>query len=474
MNNQKMANQGPITQSKNKKSTYMKTTKQIELTAAPAKSWPLVKHAVMALLALAASLLPMSAAENLHPAAANNPTAIRPFQIHFPKADLVDLRNRVLATRWPEKETVSDQSQGVQLAKLQALVRYWGTDYDWRKVEAKLNALPMFVTTIDGIDIQFIHVKSRQPNAMPLLITHGWPGSILELVKAIGPLTDPTKYGGRAEDAFDVVIPSMPGYGFSGKPETTGWNPDRIGHAWDVLMKRLGYKNYVTQGGDWGSVIADAMGRQAPIGLLGIHVNMPATVPADVAKAMNAGDPAPAGLSVKERAAYNSLSTFFSKNAGYGIMMVTRPQTVGYGLTDSPVGLAAWMYDKFAQWTYSGGDPEKSLTKDEMLDDITLYWLTKSAISSAQLYWENNNNNFNAVDQKTAEIKIPVAVTVFPGEIYQAPRSWTERAYPTLNYFHEVNKGGHFASWEEPQLYTEELRAAFRPLRGNQGTALNQ
>jgi len=362
----------------------------------------------------------------------------------------------------------------VQLAKLQELVRYWGTDYDWRKVETKLNALPMFVTTIDGIDIQFIHVKSRQPNAMPLLITHGWPGSILELVKAIGPLTDPTKYGGRAEDAFDVVIPSMPGYGFSGKPATTGWNPDRIGRAWDVLMKRLGYKNYVTQGGDWGSVIADAMGRQAPAGLLGIHVNMPATVPADVAKAMNSGDPAPVGLSAKEKAAYDSLNTFFKKNAGYGIMMVTRPQTVGYGLTDSPVGLAAWMYDKFAQWTYSGGNPEKSLTKDEMLDDITLYWLTKSAISSAQLYWENNNNNFNAADQRTVDIKVPVAVTVFPGEIYQAPRSWTERAYPTLNYFHEVNKGGHFASWEEPQLYTQELRASFRPLRGTQGTALNQ
>jgi pimeloyl-ACP methyl ester carboxylesterase len=323
MNNQKMANQGPITQNKNKKSTYMKTTKQIELTAAPVKSWPLAKHAVMASLALAASLLPLSAAEDLNSAAANNPTAIRPFQIHVPQSDLDDLRNRVLATRWPEKETVSDQSQGVQLSKLQELVRYWGTDYNWRKVESKLNALPMFVTTIDGIDIQFIHVKSRQPNALPLLITHGWPGSILELVKTIGPLTDPTKYGGRAEDAFDVIIPSMPGYGFSGKPETTGWNPDRIGRAWDVLMKRLGYKNYVTQGGDWGSVIADAMGRQAPAGLLGIHVNMPATVPADVAKAMNAGDPAPAGLSVKERAAYNSLSTFFSKNAGYGVMMVT-------------------------------------------------------------------------------------------------------------------------------------------------------
>jgi len=452
----------------------MQTTKQMELIAAPAKSWPFAKHAVITSLILAASLMPMTAAEDSNSAPANQASSIRPFQIHFPEADLVDLRNRVLATRWPEKETVPDQSQGVQLAKLQALVRYWGTDYDWHKVETELNALPMFVTRIDGIDIQFIHVKSRQPNAMPLLITHGWPGSILEFVKTIGPLTDPANYGGRAEDAFDVVIPSMPGYGFSGKPQTTGWNPDRIGHAWDVLMKRLGYKNYVAQGGDWGSVIADAMGRQAPAGLLGIHVNMPATVPTEVAKAMNAGDPAPAGLSVQERAAYDSLGTFFNKNAGYGIMMVTRPQTVGYGLMDSPVGLAAWMYDKFAQWTYSGGDPERSLTKDEMLDDITLYWLSKSAISSAQLYWENNNNNFNAADQKTADIKIPVAVTVFPGEIYQAPRSWTGRAYPTLSYFHEVNKGGHFAAWEEPQLYTEELRAAFRPLRGIPGTALNQ
>jgi pimeloyl-ACP methyl ester carboxylesterase len=393
------------------------------------------------------------------------PAAIRPFRINIPEAALVDLRQRVLATRWPAKETVTDQSQGVQLAKIQALVRYWGTDYDWRKVEAKLNALPMFVTEIDGLDIQFIHVKSRHPNALPLLITHGWPGSILELVKAIGPLTDPTAYGGRAEDAFDVIIPSMPGYGFSGKPQGTGWGPDRIGLAWDVLMKRLGYKRYVSQGGDWGSVVADAMARQAPAGLLGIHVNMPATVPADVAKAMNAGDPSPAGLSAKEKAAFDSLSNFFRKNAGYGAMMVTRPQTVGYALTDSPAGLAAWMYDKFAQWTYSGGEPERSLTKDEMLDGITLYWLTNSAVSSAQLYWENNTNNFNSVEQKTADIAIPVAVTVFPGEIYQAPRSWTERAYRKLIYFNEVNKGGHFAAWEEPELFATELRAAFRSLR---------
>ncbi|WP_182510712.1 epoxide hydrolase [Phyllobacterium sp. P30BS-XVII] len=392
-----------------------------------------------------------SAAEN---------TAIRPFLVNVPEADLVDLRKRVLATRWPAKETVDDQSQGVQLAKLKELVHYWGTDYDWRKVEKKLNALPMFVTEIDGLNIQFIHVRSKHSNALPVIITHGWPGSILELLKVIDPLTNPTAHGGSADDAFDVVIPSMPGYGFSDQPTETGWNADRIGLAWDVLMKRLGYKRYVSQGGDWGSVVSDKMARQAPEGLLGIHVNMPATVPADVAKAMSDGDPAPTGLTDVEKAAYESLSTFFSKNGAYGVMMTTRPQTVGYGLSDSPVGLAAWMYDKFAQWTYSGGDPEKSLTKDEMLDDITLYWLTNSAISSAQLYWENNANNFNAVD-----ISIPAAVTVFPGEIYRAPRSWAEKSYHKLIYFNEVDKGGHFAAWEEPELFSAELRAAFRSLR---------
>ncbi|MET1028111.1 MAG: epoxide hydrolase [Dongiaceae bacterium] len=386
--------------------------------------------------------------------------AIRPFRVDVREEALADLRRRVLATRWPPRETVDDQSQGVQLAKMQALVHYWGTSYDWRKVEAKLNTLPMFVTEIDGLDIQFIHVRSRHPNALPLIITHGWPGSILELIKVIGPLTDPTAHGGRAEDAFDLVLPSMPGYGFSGKPVGTGWGPDRIGLAWAVLMERLGYKRYVAQGGDWGSVICDRMARQQPAGLLGIHVNMPATVPADVAKAMNDGDPAPAGLSEKEKAAYDSLSTFFKKNGAYGTMMTTRPQTVGYGLSDSPVGLAAWMYDKFAQWTYSGGEPERSLTKDEMLDDITLYWLTNSAISSAQLYWENNANNFNAVD-----ISLPAAITVFPGEIYRAPRSWAERSYHKLIYFNEVDRGGHFAAWEEPELFSVEIRAAFRTLR---------
>lgn len=391
--------------------------------------------------------------------------AVRPYRVDIPEAALIDLRRRIVATRWPDKETVADQSQGTRLAQIQSLVQYWGTDYDWRRVESNLNALPQFVTTIDGLDIHFIHVRSRHPKAMPLLITHGWPGSVLELVKAIGPLTDPTAYGGRAEDAFDVVIPSMPGYGFSARPEGTGWDPDHIARAWAVLMERLGYTRYVSQGGDWGSVIADAMARQAPPGLLGIHLNMPATVPDDVAQAIKSGGPAPAGLSGTELAAYDSLNTFFTKNAGYGVMMVTRPQTVGYGLSDSPAGLAAWMYDKFAQWTYSGGEPERSLTKDEMLDDITLYWLTNTAVSSARLYWENNNNNFSASAQRTNEITIPVAVTVFPGEIYRAPKSWTQRAYPRLVYFNEVDRGGHFAAWEQPELFASEVRAAFKSLR---------
>jgi len=391
--------------------------------------------------------------------------AIRPYHISISKEALTDLRNRVNATRWPDKETVTDQSQGVKLQQIQSLVKYWGTTYDWRKTEAKLNALPQFVTNINGLDIQFIHIKSKHKNALPLVITHGWPGSFFELLKVIGPLTDPTAYGGKAEDAFDLVIPSMPGYGFSEKPTGTGWGPEKIGNAWDVLMKRLGYKNYVSQGGDWGSVIADAMARQAPEGLLGIHVNMPATVPADIAKALKDGDPAPEALSAKEKAAFVSLNKLYTRGGGYAGMMVTRPQTLGYGLTDSPVGLASFFLDKFNEWTYSGGNAEKSLTKDEMLDDITLYWLTNTANSSAQLYWENNTNNFNVVEQKTNDIKIPVAVTVFPGEIYQAPKSWTEKSYKNLIYFNEVSKGGHFASWEEPQLFTEELRAAFKSLR---------
>ncbi|MEX1828585.1 epoxide hydrolase family protein [Luteibacter sp. CQ10] len=391
--------------------------------------------------------------------------SIRPFHVHVPQEQLDDLRRRIADTRWPDKETVNDESQGIQLARVQELVKYWGNGYDWRKAEARLNALPQFVTTIDGVDIQFIHVRSRHPHALPVLLTHGWPGSTFEFLKTIGPLTDPTAYGGRAEDAFDVIIPSIPGYGFSGKPTDLGWGPERTARAWDVLMKRLGYTHYVSQGGDHGSVISDALARQAPKGLLAIHLNMPATVPGDLVKPINAGDPAPAGLKPDERAAYQSLSTFFGRNAAYGALMVTRPQTIGYSLSDSPAGLAAWMYEKFAQWSDSDGVPERVLSRDEMLDDITLYWLTNTGASSSRFYWENNNNNFSAVAQKTRDIKVPVAISVFPKEIYRAPKSWSEQAYPSLYYYHQVAKGGHFAAWEQPQAFAEELRAAFRSVR---------
>jgi pimeloyl-ACP methyl ester carboxylesterase len=395
-------------------------------------------------------------------------TAIRPFHIHVPQSALDDLRHRIAATRWPDKETVADQSQGVQLAKLQKLVRYWGTDYDWRKVEATLNSLPQFVTTIDGLDIHFIHVRSRHPNALPLLITHGWPGSVIEQIKVIGPLTNPTAFGGRAEDAFDVVIPSVPGYGFSSRPTETGWGPDRIARAWDVLMKRLGYTRYVSQGGDWGSVVAEAMGRQAPAGLLGIHVNLPAAVPPEVEAALASGAPAPAGLSEKEREVYDGLSMFRKEgNAAYNVMMTARPQAIGYGLTDSPAGLAAFLlvHPGFAQWTY-GSDPQQSPTKDDVLDDFTLYWLTNSATSAARLYWENGGRGAtSAAAQKTAEISLPVAITVFPEEVYRAPETWARRAYRNLIYFHEVDKGGHFAAWDQPELFAQELRAAFTSLR---------
>lgn len=398
-------------------------------------------------------------------AASAQSEAIRPYRIHVDQGKLTDLRKRIANTRWPDKETVNDTSQGVQLARVQELVKYWGSDYDWRKAEARLNAVPEFITTIDGVDIQFIHVRSRNPNAIPLILTHGWPGSQFEFLKTIGPLTDPTAYGGRAEDAFDLVIPSIPGHGFSGKPTELGWGPDRVAKAWDVLMKRLGYSHYVSQGGDHGSVISDALGRLAPPGLLGIHLNMPATVPPELVKPIFSGEPAPAGLTDPERRAFDSLSTFFGRNAAYGAMMVTRPQTIGYLLADSPAGTAAWMYEKFAAWTDSDGHPERVLSRDEMLDDISLYWLTNAGASSSRFYWENNNNNFSATAQKTADIKVPVAISVFPHEIYRAPRSWAQHAYPTLYYFNEVSKGGHFASWEQPQLFSEELRAAFRPLR---------
>ena len=399
-------------------------------------------------------------------AIATEDNAIRPFRAHVPQEALLDLHRRIAATRWPDKETVTDQSQGVQLATMKELVRYWGTEYDWRKAEAKLNALPQFVTNLNSLDIHFIHVRSKNPNALPLLVTHGWPGSVFEQLKIVGPLTDPTAHGGRAEDSFDVVIPSIPGYGFSEQPKDIGWNPDRIASAWAELMKRLGYTRYVAQGGDWGSPISSAMARQAPTGLLGIHINLPATIPPDVAAVLAGGGPAPAGLSEKERAAFDSLDTFNKKERAYAVMMGTRPQTIGYGLTDSPIGLAAWLlgHPGFAQWT-SSSDSEKSPTKEEVLDDITLYWLTNSAVSSARLYWENKNSLLNASAQKTAEISLPVAITVFPGEIYRAPETWARRAYRNLIYFNEVDKGGHFAAWEEPKLFSAELRAAFRSLR---------
>jgi pimeloyl-ACP methyl ester carboxylesterase len=398
-------------------------------------------------------------------------TEIRPFHVNVPDAVLVDLRRRIAATRWPDRETVEDPSQGAQLAKLQELVRYWGTGYDWRNAEAKLNALPQFTTTIDGLDIHFIHVRSRHENALPVISTHGWPGSVLELIKVSGPLTDPTAHGGSAEDAFDVVIPSVPGYGFSGKPTVTGWGPDRIARAWTELMKRLGYTRYVAQGGDWGAPISTAMARQAPAGLLGIHVNLPATVPPEVEAALAAGGPAPAGLSQNERAVFDALGTYRKMgSSAYNAMMTARPQAVGYGLTDSPAGLAAWIlvHPGFAQWTY-GDHPEKSPTKDEVLDDITLYWLTNSATSSARLYWENGGRGVtSAAAQKTAEISLPVAITVFPEEVYRAPETWARRAYPNLIYFHEVDKGGHFAAWEQPELFSSEIRGAFRSLRSAQ------
>lgn len=437
----------------------------------------------LALLVFVGTAQATSAAAALHAATsqtskkqtadADADDSIRPFSIHVPQSQLTDLRQRIAMTAWPDKETVTDTSQGVQLATVQSLVKYWGDGYDWRKVEKTLNALPEFLTTIDGVDIQFIHVRSREPNAMPLILTHGWPGSPLEFIKSIGPLTDPVAHGGRAEDAFDVVIPAIPGYGFSGKPTELGWNPERVAKAWDVLMKRLGYTHYVSQGGDHGSVISDALARQAPPGLLGIHLNMPATIPANLVKGINSGEPAPADLPPDERRAYNQLSTFFGRNAAYGGMMVTRPQTIGYLLADSPAGTAAWMYEKIAEWTDSNGQPERVLTRDAILDDITLYWLTNTGASSSRFYWENNNNNFSAAAQKTATIKVPVAVTVFPHEIYRAPKNWTEQAYPSLYYFHEADKGGHFAAWEQPELFSKELREAFRPLRKRASSATN-
>jgi pimeloyl-ACP methyl ester carboxylesterase len=391
-------------------------------------------------------------------------TEIRPFHVEVPEEQLEDLRRRIAATRWPEKETVADESQGVQLATMQELVRYWGSEYDFRRFEARLNAVPQFITEIDGLDIHFIHVKSPHENALPLIITHGWPGSIIEMLNVIGPLTDPTAHGGSAEDAFDVVIPSIPGYGFSGKPAETGWDPVHIARAWIALMKRLGYTRFVAQGGDWGAQITDVIGAEAPSELLAIHSNMPGTVPPDVSKALATGGPAPDGLSPDESRAFEQLKFLYTKGIGYATEMNLRPQTL-YGLADSPVALAAWMLDHDAK-SYEDiaaafdGHPVGNLTRDEVLDNITLAWVTNTGISSGRLYWENTLGFF---DVKGATV--PAAVTVFPRELYQAPRSWTEQAYPNLIYFNEVDEGNHFAAWQEPEIFTNELRAAFRSLR---------
>jgi pimeloyl-ACP methyl ester carboxylesterase len=386
--------------------------------------------------------------------------SVRPFRANVPESELVELRRRIAATRFPDRETARDGSQGVELARLRDLVHYWGTSYDWRRAEARLNAHPQFTTTIDGLTIHFIHVRSRHGRALPLLITHGWPGSVFEQLQVIEPLTDPTLFGATASEAFDVVIPSMPGYGFSEKPTGIGWDPERIARAWGELMRRLGYSRYVAQGGDWGAPVSHALARQAPPGLLAIHVTLPATVPPDVAAALRAGGPAPPALSPEERAAFGAIAVFFEKYRGYSVTMATRPQTIGYGLTDSPAALLAWIAD------YNGGEPLRRLDRDDLLDDVTLYWLTHSAASSARLYWENGGRSLlAAAAQKTGEITLPVAITVFPGEIYRTPRSWAQRAYPSLGYFHQVERGGHFAAWEEPELFSRELRAAFRSLR---------
>ncbi|RWD29855.1 MAG: epoxide hydrolase [Mesorhizobium sp.] len=411
------------------------------------------------LLAAAAAAGAFSLLPKTLPAAAGS-DPIRAFMVNIPQGAIDELRRRIAATRLPDPETVDDRSQGIQLASLREIVRYWGTEYNWRRAEQKLNALPQFITEIDGLDIHFIQVKSRHANALPLIITHGWPGSVIEQLKVIGPLTDPTAHGGQAEDAFDVVIPSMPGYGFSGKPTGTGWNPERIARAWAELMQRLGYTRYVAQGGDWGSPVSSAMARQAPAGLLGIHINLPATIPPEVAAALAAGRPAPAGLSEKERAAFDSLDTFFRKYRAYGAIMGTRPQAIGYSLADSPAGLAAWILD------YNNGEPERVLDRDDVLDNITLYWLTNTGTSAARLYWETSGQSvILAAAQKTSDISLPVAITVFPGEVYRAPETWARRAYRNLIYFNEVDKGGHFAAWEQPELFAAELRAAFRQLR---------
>jgi pimeloyl-ACP methyl ester carboxylesterase len=418
----------------------------------------LLGNAAMGLAAAsAASLLP---AFSSHAAASD---AIRPFRINFPEESLVDLRRRVSATKWPARETVNGPSQGVQFATMQKLARYWATDYDWRTIEAKLNALPQFITEIDGLDIHFIHVRSKHENALPMIVTHGWPGSIIEQLKIVDPLTNPTAHGASASDAFHLVIPSLPGYGFSGKPTTTGWDPIRIARTWAVLMQRLGYTRYVAQGGDWGNAVTEQLALQQPAGLVAIHTNMPATVPADIDKLAFANAPAPSGLSADEKHAYDQLSHFYKTGLAYAQEMGARPQTL-YGIEDSPIGLAAWMIDhderSYALIARVFDGKAEGLTREDIVDNITLYWLTNTAVSSARLYWESKLAFF-----APKGVALPVAVSAYPDELYQAPRSWAEKAYPKLIHYNKLNKGGHFAAWEQPSSFSAEMRAAFKSLR---------
>ncbi|WP_283807666.1 epoxide hydrolase family protein [Bradyrhizobium sp. LTSPM299] len=410
----------------------------------------------------AAGLLPTQ------PASAAKDDAIRPFRVNIPNDELVDLRKRVMATRWPDKETINDPSQGVQLATIQQLARYWGADHDWRKVEARLNAVPHFITEIDGLDIHFIHVRSKHENALPMIVTHGWPGSIIEQLKIVDPLTNPTAHGASASDAFHLVIPSLPGYGFSGKPTAPGWTPVSIARAWATLMQRLGYTRYVAQGGDWGNAVSEVMALQQPPGLLGIHTNMAATVPADVSKALSVGGAPPAGLSGDEKHAWDQLDDFYRHGLGYAQEMSNRPQTL-YGIADSPVGLAAWMLDhdirSYGMISRVFDGKTEGLTRDDVLDNVTLYWLTNTAISSARLYWDTTQISTGGGFFDVRGVKIPVAVSAFPDEIYAAPRSWAERAYPKLIHYNKLDKGGHFAAWEQPERFCSEMRASFKSLR---------